>query len=238
MISRWLIFFSAFLSFAQSPPGRVTVSGQVELTNSQDSAARKHNYSGVVLWLQPVDRDQPLPNTPRKVEMRQQSKHFTPHVVAIQVGGSVDFPNLDLIFHNAFSTFAGQQFDIGLYPPKTSKAVPFRKAGVVQVFCNIHSTMSAIIDVVPTPWYDVTNALGKFSIPNVPAGEYQLHIYHERALPENLQFLERRITVPETGLTLPLLSITETGFVPATHLDKHGMPYPKTPADGTYMGGH
>lgn len=222
----------------QSPAARgAGVSGQVELTNSQDSAARKHNYSGVVLWLQPVERDVSVPLVPRRVEMKQQNKHFTPHVVAIQVGGTVDFPNLDPIFHNAFSKFAGQQFDIGLYPPGASRTVPFRKPGVVQVFCNIHSTMSAIIDVVPTPWYDVTSATGKFSITGVPPGEYQLHIYHERALPENLQFLERRITVPEGGLTLPLVSITETGFVPAEHLDKHGMPYPKTP-DGGYMGGH
>ncbi|HWC99240.1 MAG TPA: hypothetical protein VG456_20920 [Candidatus Sulfopaludibacter sp.] len=227
------------LGVAQPPaPRGVAVTGQVELTNSQDSAARKHNYSGVVLWLQPVDRDAPVPVVSRHAEMKQQNKHFTPHVVAVQVGGVVDFPNLDPIFHNAFSKFSGQQFDIGLYPPGTSKPVPFHKAGVVQVFCNIHSTMSAIIDVVPTPWYDVTNAAGKFSISGVPPGEYQLHIYHERAMPANLQFLERRITVSEGGLALPLISITETGFVPEEHLDKHGMPYSKKPADGTYMGGH
>lgn len=233
MTLRWLICFSAILSLARG----ASVSGQVELTNSQDSAVRRHNYSGVVLWLQPVDRDAPVPAVARRAEMRQQNKHFTPHVVAIQVGGSVDFPNLDPIFHNAFSKFAGQQFDIGLYPPGTSRAIAFRKAGIVQVFCNIHSTMSAIIDVVPTPWYVVTDASGKFVISGVPPGEYQLHLYHERALPANLQFLEHRITVPEAGLTLPLISITETGFIPAAHLDKHGMPYPKT-TDGTYMGGH
>ena len=233
MILRWLIFSSAVLSLAHA----ASVAGQVELTNSQDSAARKHNYSGVVLWLQPVDRDAAVPTVSRRVEMRQMNKHFTPHVVAVQVGGSVDFPNLDPIFHNAFSKFAGQPFDIGLYPPGTSRSVPFRKPGVVQVFCNIHSTMSAIIDVVPTPWYVVTDATGKFAIAGVPPGEYQLHIFHERALPANLQFLEHRVTVPESGLALPLISITETGFVPAEHLDKHGMPYPKG-SDGTYMGGH
>ena len=57
-------------------------------------------------------------------------------------------------------------------------------------------------------------------------GEYQLHLFHERALPENLRFLERAITVPEGGLTLPLISISETGYIPAPHLDKHGKPYP------------
>jgi len=233
MTWRWLICFSVCFSLVQG----ASLTGQVELTNSQDSAARKHNYSGVVVWLQPVDRGAPVPVVPKHVEMRQQNKHFTPHVVALQVGGTVGFPNLDPIFHSAFSKFSGQQFDVGLYPPGTSRTVAFGKPGVVQVFCNIHSTMSAIIDVVPTPWYDVTPASGKYSITGIPPGEYQLHIFHERSLPENLQFLERRITVPETGLTLPLISITETGFVPTEHLDKHGMAYPKSP-DGTYLGGH
>lgn len=237
MTSRWLIFSSTALLLISAGRG-ATVTGLVELTNSQDSAARKHNYSGVVFWLQPVDRDVPIPTVARRVEMKQQNKHFVPHVVAVQVGGTVDFPNLDPIYHNAFSKFAGQQFDLALYPPGTSKPVTFRKPGVVQVFCNIHSNMSGIIDVVPTPWFDVTNAAGKFTISNVPPGEYQLHIYHERALPANLQFLERRITVPDGGLTLPLISITETGFVPTEHLDKHGMPYPRNSGDGTYMGGH
>ncbi len=232
MIWRWLICFNAVLGLIEA----ASLTGRVELTNSQDLSARRHNYSGVVLWLQPVDRDAPVPMVPRHVEMKQQNKHFTPHVVAIQVGDTVDFPNLDPIFHNAFSTFSGQTFDLALYPPGTSRTVTFRRPGIVQVFCNIHSTMSAIIDVVPTPWYDVTKATGKFSIAGIPPGEYQLHIYHERALPDNLQFLERRITVPEGGLALPLISITETGFVPSVHLDKHGMPYPKA-TDGTYMGG-
>ena len=233
MIWRWLICFSAFLGLVHG----ASLTGQVELTNSQDLSARRHNYSGVVLWLQPVDRDATIPVVPRHAEMKQQNKHFMPHVVAIQVGGAVDFPNLDPIFHNAFSKFSGQPFDLALYPPGTSRTETFRRPGIVQVFCNIHSTMSAIIDVVPTPWYDVTKATGKFSITSIPPGEYQLHIYHERSLPENLQFLERRITVPEGGLALPLISITETGFVPSGHLDKHGMPYPKA-TDSTYMGGH
>ncbi len=94
--------------------------------------------------------------------------------------------------------------------------------------------MSAIIAVAPTPYYVVTPESGKFAIANVPPGDYQLRIFYERALPANLKFLERRITVPEAGLALPLISISETGYVPETHLDKHGKPYP--PANGTYSG--
>ncbi|HEV2445860.1 MAG TPA: hypothetical protein VGS58_08065 [Candidatus Sulfopaludibacter sp.] len=213
-----------------------TVGGQVELTNSRDPAVRHHNYSGVVLWLEPVGHPAPAA-APRRVEMKQENKVFTPHVVAIPVGGTVTFPNLDPIFHNVFSNFSGQPFDLPLYAPHTTRSVTFVKPGIVQVFCNIHAAMSAIIAVVATPWYALTPPSGAFSIAAVPAGEYELHIFHERALPANLKFLERRIAVPEGGLTLPLISISETGFTPAEHLDKHGKPYPKTPPEGVYPGG-
>jgi plastocyanin len=235
MICRWLICFSVF-SMALRLSLAAVVAGEIELTNSKDAAVRKHkDYAGVVLWIEPVERaSAPLPQ--RHVEMQQRDKQFQPHVVALPVGGTVDLPNLDLIFHNAFSNFSGQPFDVGLYPPRTSKSVTFKHAGIVRVFCNIHSTMSAIIAVVNTPWYAVTPVTGKYAISGVPPGEYQLHIFHERAMPENLTFLERRITVPEGGLTMPLISISETGFIPAPHLNKHGMAYPLGAGDGTYPG--
>ena len=56
-----------------------------------------------------------------------------------------------LIFHNAFSSYNGQIFDVGLYPPGTSKSVHFTRPGVVRVFCNIHPSMSAVILVLTTP---------------------------------------------------------------------------------------
>jgi plastocyanin len=212
-----------------------TVSGQLELTNSSDAAVQKHkNYSGVVLWLEPADRTALPSPTPKTVKMIQQDKHFLPHVVAIPVGGTVDLPNNDPFWHNAFSNSGAEPFDIGLYPPFTSRAHTFKHPGIVHVFCNIHSTMSAVIAVVPTPYYAVTPESGKFAIANVAPGDYELRIYYERALPENLKFLERRISVPDAGLALPLISISETGYVTAPHLNKHGKPYP--PAIGPYSG--
>ena len=232
MIWRWLICSSVGLGVALG----AQVTGKVELSNSTNAAVRRHkDYQGVVLWLEPVDR--PVPAVPpKRVEMLQKDKLFQPHVVAISLGSTVELPNLDLIFHNAFSNFSGQPFDIGLYPPHTSKSVTFRHAGIVRVFCNIHATMSAIIAVLNTPWYAVSLVTGQYTIDGVPPGEYQLRLFHERALPENLKFLERRITVPESGLTLPLISISETGFIPAPHPNKYGKEYPPAANDGTYPG--
>jgi plastocyanin len=232
MIWRWLICSSIGFGLASA----AAVTGEIELTNSKNAAVRRHkDYAGVVIWLEPLDRAAP-PAPPVRVPMKQKDKEFQPHVVAIPVGGTVDFPNLDLIFHNAFSNFSGQPFDVGLYPPHTSRSVTFKAPGIVRVFCNIHSTMSAIIAVVNTSWYAVTTSTGKYNITGVPPGEYQLHLFHERARQDNLGFLERHITVPEAGVTMPLISISETGYIPAPHLNKYGQDYPPVATDGTYPG--
>ena len=218
-------------------PGTASVTGSVEITNSHEPAVRRKDYSGVILWLERVDRTTPQPPpAPKRALMVQKDQHFQPHVLAIPVGSTVEFPNRDPIYHSAFSNYSGQQFDIALYKPGTSPKEIFKTPGIVRVFCNIHPTMSAIIAVLPTSWYAVTGPTGKFTLADVPPGEYQLRIFYERALPDFLASLERRITVTEEGKTLPLISISETGWVPSPHMNKYGMPYPPVPNNGTYPG--
>jgi plastocyanin len=240
MIWRWLIC-SSLLALAAAPPpnGRAprTVSGRVALADSRDPQVRRQkNYSGVVVWLEPNGKA-PVPHpAPQRAQMLQKGKRFIPHVLAIPVGGTVDFPNLDPIFHNAFSNFSGQPFDVGLYAPGTSQAVTFRHAGFVRVFCNIHSTMSAVIAVLRTPWFAVSDAAGAFRIDGVPPGEYRLQVFHERALPETLRAFERRIAVGPEGLEMPPFQISETGFILAPHLNKYGRKYPPLLDEKTYPG--
>ncbi|HLK69801.1 MAG TPA: hypothetical protein VKU19_40505 [Bryobacteraceae bacterium] len=239
-VSGWflapVVLFS--MGFWPAPQAGATVAGSIEITNSHDAAVRRNkDYSGVVLWLERVDRSTPMPAPlPKRAQMVQKDQHFQPHVLAVPVGSTVEFPNRDPIYHSAFSTFSGQPFDTGLYKPGTSPREVFKAPGIVRVFCNIHPTMSAIIAVLPTPWYVLTGPTGKFTIPDVPPGEYHLRIFYERARPENLKFLEHPITVSAEGLTLPLISISETGYIPAPHMNKFGMPYPPVPANGTYPG--
>jgi hypothetical protein len=238
MILLWVISFSLAFLPAGTPPQYGAVSGQVEISNSHDPAVRKNkDYTGVILWLEPLDRNTVLPPpVPKHERMVQKNKHFLPHVMAVPVGSTVDFPNLDPIYHNAFSNFSGQRMDTGLYKPGTTKSEVLRHSGIMRIFCNIHPTMSAIIAVIPNNYYAVTESSGAFTIANVPPGQYELRIFHERSLPENLRFLERTITVPDGGLKLPLISISETGYTPAPHLNKYGREYPPLPNDGSYPG--
>ena len=210
-----------------------SVSGRVELRDSQDAAVRKHmDFSGVVVWLEPVSGSLPPALPGVTARMIQKDKTFTPHVLAIRTGTSVDFPNFDPIFHNAFSNYNGKNFDVGLYPPGTLQRVPFTRPGIVRVFCNIHANMSAVIVVLNTPYFQVTPKNGIFQLDNIPAGEYTLWFFHERATQATLDALTRRVTITAGNLALPTIGISESGYIVIPHHNKYGHDYTEPPDDG------
>jgi hypothetical protein len=221
MTLRWLIFFSAF------PLCAASVTGRVQLRDSRDPAVRNRgDYSGVVLALTRLQGPPAARPIPPHFTILQKEKTFSPHVLAIPVGSFVDFPNADPIFHNAFSSYSGQVFDIGLYPPGSTRSVRFTRAGVVRVFCNIHSSMSAMIVVLATPYFAITRRDGSFEIPNVAPGEYDLSVLHERATETALETLGRKVTVSQEALALPPIVISEAGYLPIPHKNKYGHEYP------------
>jgi plastocyanin len=204
----------------------------VELTDSRDPVvAKKKDYSGVVVWLEGQTVQAPSTAAARKYTLAQQSKRFKPHVLTVPVGSVVDFPNFDPIFHNAFSNFAGQPFDTGLYAPGTTREVRFRRAGIVRVFCNIHSNMTAVIAVLDTPYFAQTDARGTWKIENVAAGEYRLRVFHERASEATLRALDRSVTVREGAFEVLPVRISESGYLEVPHKNKHGQDYPPVPRE-------
>ena len=115
-----------------------------------------------------------------KGELRQEHETFVPHVLAITKGSTVDFPNDDPIFHNVFSLSSAASFDLRRYPKGQSRSQTFPKAGVVKVYCNIHSHMSATILVMDNPYFTIPALDGTFELANVPPGQYTLVGWHER----------------------------------------------------------
>ena len=131
----------------------------------------------VVVYLRDA---KPQKVAPTRVSIVQRGETFIPRVVAVPVGSEVEFPNDDPIYHNVFSLSRAKNFNLGRYPRGTTKSVRFDKPGVVKVFCEIHSHMSATVMVFDHPWFAVPGEDGRFGLPAVPAGAQQITAWHER----------------------------------------------------------
>ena len=117
---------------------------------------------------------------PMRAEIRQRNENFVPRVVAVTVGSTVEFPNDDPIYHNVFSLSRTKTFDLGRFPKGKSRGERFDKPGVVKVFCQIHSHMSATVMVFDHPWFAVPDEQGNFDLTGVPPGMHQITAWHER----------------------------------------------------------
>jgi plastocyanin len=120
---------------------------------------------------------EPPPAVPDTVTIMQQNERFIPHVLPIRTGSVVRFPNGDPFFHNVFSYSKSKRFDLGKYPSGHSKSVRFMRAGLVEVFCEIHAFMNAYILVLPHSYFASPSADGRFVIQNVPPGRYRLTVW-------------------------------------------------------------
>jgi plastocyanin len=126
-------------------------------------------------------KDAPALNTqPTVMEIRQKDENFIPRVVAVPVGSEVRFPNDDPIYHNVFSLSRVKTFNLGRFPRGESKSVRVTKPGVVKVFCEIHSHMTATIMVFNHPWFAMVGEDGRFELANVPPGQREITAWHER----------------------------------------------------------
>jgi plastocyanin len=119
---------------------------------------------------------------PARARLDQKNETFVPFVLAVTVGSTVDFPNSDRFYHNVFSLSKAKRFDLGRYPRGQSRSVRFDQPGVVRVFCEIHSHMSAFILVFAHRYFATTDAEGRYRIEGVPPGDYTLAVWNDGAV--------------------------------------------------------
>jgi len=149
----------------------------------------------VVVYIEKIgDNKFPAPEEHGVVD--QFNLTFVPHVIAVQIGTTIDFPNSDSVRHNVLSPpDCPIQFNLGTYDVGVVKHVTFDKPGEIPLLCNVHAEMSAFVLVLENPYFSLTGKDGVFKIENVPAGTYKLSAWHER-----LKTITKDVTI-EAGKT-------------------------------------
>ncbi len=211
---RFLLALSAIALGSLASAGDIV--GRVALTEKGGKKAT--DLSDVVVY---VESAKARPKPAREV-LTMKSKTFTPHLLAIGTGTTVDFPNEDPILHNVFSVSA-EGFDLGLYKRPKSGSKTFDRPGVYTVYCNIHPQMSATVVVLDHPYFTTAAKDGSFRIAGVPAGDYKLLAYNERSG----EGAPVTVKVTATGETAAQLALDASTFKRMAHKNKFGKDYGK-----------
>ncbi len=138
--------------------------------------ARGGAVSDAVVYAVPEGRELPLQK--KTAIMDQKNRMFVPHVLPVQTGTSVRFPNSDDIRHQVYSFSSAKQFQIPLYKGTPANPVVFDRSGVVTLGCSIHDRMTAYVVVVDTPYFATTDKKGRGAIASVGAGKYSLRVWY------------------------------------------------------------
>ena len=165
---------------------QATIEGQVDLPKAHSAPVANERYTivskGGVQATDPpravvyLEGNFPKPARLPTKEMGQKDLTFIPSLLPVEVGTKVEFPNYDDTYHNIFSYSQPKRFDLGRYPPN-QKPTPFQvfdKVGLVTLRCDIHEQMRALILVLDTPYFTISDAKGHYRLTNLPAGHFTL----------------------------------------------------------------
>jgi plastocyanin len=208
-----VVALAATEAFAGGVSGRVsfvTKRGQNPIVNE------------TLVWLEPAAGTRAAKRAPSSTfTMTTRGKTLLPHVLAIPAGSTVTFPNEDPISHNLFSLSSASSFDLGLYRAGAGKSHTFPTPGAVNVYCNVHPSMSSVIHVMSTPFYGFADGAGNFSLADVAPGKYEIVAWNEQGGVAHGGTLD----VPPAGLVNIILTIDSRNFRVAGHTNKEGKPY-------------
>ncbi len=237
---RALIFFAAAFLLAgptagQPKRGVLEITGHIELTGEDGQALPEGRES--VIYFEPSGATPQMNETPtsktpanktpasERHEIVTVRKDFSPHVLAVQRGSVVAFPNEDPILHNVFSVSGDNRFDLGLFRGGEIRETTFEHPGLVRIFCNVHQSMAASVLVLDTPFFTQPDFSGKFLLPLVGLTASatapltgKLTVWHERAEPWS-----REIVLPLTEPLEVSLAVVRERVTP--HRNKFGKPY-------------
>lgn len=193
-----LVVLAFFQNIGMTQPASSSIHGKVTITAApraerafRGSAYRRGGHSmhmeqkaasysttDVIVSAHPVGHMPEFPSPLPKTRMLQQDATFEPHVLPIMAGSTVEIINEDEIFHNVFSITPGAKFNIGRRPKGEVVERTIEATGPIQLFCDIHAQMNAVILSLDTPWFIRVSEDGTYTLDGLPAGSYEIRTYH------------------------------------------------------------
>lgn len=173
---------------AGTPAAGTRVTGTVTVVGARSNA------NAVVYIKEIPGQTFAAPAEPAVVDQR--NLEFLPKVMPVLVGTTVEFHNDDAVLHNVFTPDKiADRFDLGTFPKGEVRSHTFDKAGAAVLLCNVHPEMEGYVLVVPTPYYAVTDAEGRYRLEEVPSGTYTVEVWH----PNLRKPLSETLTVGASG---------------------------------------
>lgn len=200
--------------------GQGAVSGQVSILERPGEVSE--DLANAVIFLEPLVTGKVKAPGPVTTTIALEKRQFSPRVRIIVEGSKVQFPNQDPWNHNVFSKINGG-FDTGVFGRGKTKDQKFHQAGVYSLYCNVHPRMTGFVIALRTPYFTQAGADGRYSLENIPAGQYKLNVWHDRTT-----LVTRDVTVPAAGLTNLRTDLDARGYKYVQHKNKFGQTYTST----------
>lgn len=205
----------------------IAAAGEIRVTVTVLSPEKKTvPGAGAVVWVVDAAAAKEAAAS-AKPRIASKSKRFDPHIAVVPEGGTVQFPNLDGIYHNVFSLSENARFDLGLYRNGASRAMTFENPGLVRIYCNIHPQMAAVLVVIDGAIWAQAAANGTAVLANVPAGRATVRAWDEKG-----GDFTAAVDVPESGAVPLAISLDGSQWRETGHKNKYGKDYPPPDDDG------
>jgi plastocyanin len=200
-----------------SARGQGPVSGQISIV--ERPGEQSEDLGNAVIYLE-LPAGVKAKTSPVNETMALQARQFAPHVRVVPQGSKIEFGNQDPFSHNVFSKATQGPFDTDVFGRGKKKSTVVKEAGVYPLYCNVHPRMTAFLVAVNTPYFTQAGADGRFSIANVPAGTYVLHVWHERAAEQ-----KSTVMVAAGGVGSLKYQLDARNYKYVQHKNKNGKDY-------------
>ena len=200
MIDRGIaLFCGLFLGLSMTVSFGVSAE-TIRLVNSAGEA-----MENMVVYLQPKHLEEAnseldgkrVDNMALPLEVHQRNKQFTPYITVVQKGYELQFVNDDDITHHIYSAAGPKRFSFKLRKDNATKTMVFDRVGHVSMGCNVHDWMSGHLLIVDTPYFGLTDEMGRVSFKNAPDADYNLVVWHPQLLIRD-HSLSQEVTLPLT----------------------------------------